>query len=152
MKCASAGAYEAWGDEDQMRCRCAWLGLRWKQVRACDDNGGGQTDEYVTLPPPPGRCVPRRNRNTGEGGCAVVTGAPDPPWRLPQCPCPASAFRAGLGLRWPRQIGSLGRPWHIFSRWPGQVREFRGLGPRPGHADKGYMPPPPKKIIGEVPL
>ncbi len=26
------------------------------------------------------------------GSCpAVVTGTPDPPWRLPQCPCPASA-------------------------------------------------------------
>ncbi len=24
----------------------------------------------------------------------VVTGAPDPPWRLSQCPCPASASRA----------------------------------------------------------
>ncbi len=35
---------------------------------------GGQTDEYVTLPPPPGWRIPRRNRNTREGGWA--------PWRL----------------------------------------------------------------------
>ncbi len=32
-----------------MRCRCARLRLRWRQVWACDDNDGGQTDEYVTL-------------------------------------------------------------------------------------------------------
>ncbi len=43
-------------------------------MRACDDNDdgcdGGQTDEYVTLPPPPEWRVLRRNRNTGEGGWA----------------------------------------------------------------------------------
>ncbi len=37
---------------------------------------GGQTDEYVTLPPPPGWRVPCHNRNSGEGGWA--------PWRLMQ--------------------------------------------------------------------
>ncbi len=38
-----------------------------------------------------------------------------------------------------------------FFGWPGQVRELRGLGPRPGHTDKGYMAPQ-KNFLGEVPL
>ncbi len=41
-----------WGDEDEMRCRCAWLGLRWNQVRASDDNDDWllrRTDRSVTV-------------------------------------------------------------------------------------------------------
>ncbi len=48
-------------------------------MRASDDNDdwlGRRTDRSVTLPPPPGWRVPRRNRNTGEGGWV--------PWRLMQ--------------------------------------------------------------------
>ncbi len=47
-KCSGAGVYEGWGDEDQMTCSCAWLGLRWNQVQACVVIGwdGGQTDPW----------------------------------------------------------------------------------------------------------
>ncbi len=60
------------------------------------------------------------------------------PWRI-----------RGLGRPW--RVWRLGRPWPILFGWPGQVRELRGLGPRPGHTDKGYMAPQ-KNFLGEVPL
>ncbi len=59
-------------------------------MRACDDNDdGGQTDEYVTLPSPPGWRIPRCNRNTGEGGWA--------PWRLMQGRDTGEALQGGSG-------------------------------------------------------
>ncbi len=61
------------------------------------------------------------------------------------------ASRVGLGSGGHGGSGFVG--WHgpdrgasgghgLFfssSRWPGPVREFCGLGPRPGYADKGYI-------------
>ncbi len=92
-----------WGS-GEIRCGRDWLGWR--------------TDRSVTLPPPPGRRVPRRNRNTGEGGWA--------PWRLMQGRDTGEASRAGLGLRWPRRIGSLGGPRRIGSL--GRPRRIGSLG------------------------
>ncbi len=79
-----------------MTCRCAWWRLRWNQMRSewC------RTDRYVTLPPPPGRRVPRRSINTGEGGWA--------PWRLMLDRDTGKASRADLRLRWPRRDRRLG--------------------------------------------
>ncbi len=55
--------------------RCAWRGSR--------------TNRSVTVPPPPGRRVPRRNSNTREGGWA--------PWRLEIGRDLREASRAGQG-------------------------------------------------------
>ncbi len=85
-------------------------------MRASDDKDdgcdGGQTDEYVTLPPPLGWRVPRRNRNTGEGGRV--------PWRLMQGRDTGEASRAGSsGFRRPWWIGSFGWPWQsVELGWP----------------------------------
>ncbi len=57
--------------------RCDWR--RWR------------TDRPVTLPPPPGRRVPRRNSNTGEGGWA--------PWKLVIGRDSGEASRADPGTR-----------------------------------------------------
>ncbi len=114
-----------WGSDDVQVClikaqvksgagvRGEWLGWR--------------TDRSVTLPPPPGRRVPRRSINTGEGGWAT--------WRLLQDRDTGKASRADLRLRWPRRdrrlrrprrIRGLGRPWRIRSLgWPWRIR---GLG------------------------
>ncbi len=57
--------------------RCDWR--RWR------------TDRPVTLPPPPGRRVPCRNSNTGEGGWA--------PWKLVIGRDSGEASRADPGTR-----------------------------------------------------
>ncbi len=55
-----------------MLMRCRWLELINTQVKPGEgmrcDWKRWRTDRPVTLPPPPGRRVPRRNSNTGEGG------------------------------------------------------------------------------------
>ncbi len=55
----------------------------------------------MIVPPPPGRSVPRRNSNTGEGGgCA--------PWRLEIGRDTGEASRAGLGT--PAAMADQGAP------------------------------------------
>ncbi len=112
-----------WGSDDVQVCL----------IKAQVKSGAGvrsewwRTDRSVTLPPPPGRRVPRRSINTGKGGWA--------PWRLMQARDTGKASMADLRLRWPwrdrrlgrpRRIRGLGRPWRIRSLgWPWRIR---GLG------------------------
>ncbi len=61
-----------------MTCRCAWLRLRWNQVRACVVIGGGQTDPWHYLPLPEGasRAVtvtPGREGGRPGGWCRAGT-------------------------------------------------------------------------------
>ncbi len=132
-----------WGSDEVQVCLIeaqvkTGAGVWWMMI----DWDGGQTDEFVTLPPPPGR-----EGGRPEGWCRAGT-LGKPPGRVwvpvamaDRVSWVAMADRVSwvaMADREPR-TGSLGWPWPIFSRWPGPVREFCGLGPRPGHADKGYI-------------
>ncbi len=55
-------------------------------------------------------------------------------------------------VRQPWRIRGLGRPWPYLFRWTRQVRELRGLGPRPGQPSRGYMAPPKNFSWGSSPL
>ncbi len=95
-----ASAFLACCDEDLMTCRCVWL--RWIQVRVCTVLRG-LTDRSVTLPPPPGRCVPCRN--TGKGRWV--------PWG-PQGTCRQGSWPPGRCPFWDQWWSrELGRPWRI---------------------------------------
>ncbi len=149
-----------------MLMRCRWLELINTQVKPGEgvrcDWKRWRTDRPVTLPPPPGRRVPRRNSNTGEGGWA--------PWKLGALEAgdwqrlwgsfqggsgdsgghggsgdSGEASRADPGTReamadpgtlgkLPGQIRGLGRPWRIRGLWG----SFQGgSGDSGGHGGSG---------------